>query len=299
MTGRRGSYRGRRRRTLAFAVAAALALGIAGTSAAAPPPQRIASIYLCADQLLLLLAERECIVTLSRFAVQPSISHQAAAAKDIPGNRGRAEELLLHAPDLILAGEYTAPATKAMLRKIGLPVVELPTATDFDAIRANIRRVAAAIDRPERGDRLVEALDRRLDGARPGDKARASLMLYRLGGFSHGRGTLLDAIFRTVGFANHSAARVSGVGRLSLESVLVDPPDAIVLGQHSMARDSQAAELLSHPAFRHLRERTPAVVLPDALWICGLPASAEAAEVLADFRRSIAAPARRGTARPK
>ena len=186
-----------------------------------------------------------------------------------------------------------------MLRKLGIPVVELPTATNFEAIRANIRRVAKAIGRPKRGDRLIEALDRRLDGARPGDSARPSLMLYRLGGFSHGRGTLLDAIFRSAVFANHAAARVSGVGRLSLESVLADPPDAIVLGQPGMARDSQAAEMLSHPACRHLRDRTPAVVLPDSLWICGLPASAEAAAILADFRRSIATPARHGPQGPK
>ena len=168
-----------------FSAAAALCIvAIAPAEAATPAPQRIASIYLCADQLVLRLADRARIVSLSRFAAQPAISGQADAIAGIPLNRGRAEEILIHKPDLIVAGQYTAPATKAMLRKLGIPVLELPTATNFDDIRANVRRVAAALGTPERGRRLIAELDRRLRAVPPGDTRRPSLLLYRIGGFS-------------------------------------------------------------------------------------------------------------------
>jgi iron complex transport system substrate-binding protein len=292
---RKRSGRGGWRALLCGVAAALCAAGTATAGDATPAPQRIASIYLCADQLVLRLADRARIVSLSRFAAQPAISGQADAIAGIPLNRGRAEELLIHEPDLIVAGQYTAPATKAMLRKLGISVLELPTATNFDDIRANIRRVATALGTPDRGQRLIADLDRRLRAVRPGDTRRPSLLLYRIGGYSHGRNTLANDLFATAGFGNYTASRFTGVGRLSLEATLLDPPDAIALGTRNTPRDSLAAELLSHPAFRYLRARTPTTVLPDRLWICGLPASVEGAERLSVFRRAITAPAPRGT----
>jgi len=256
--------------------------------AAAPAlaePARIASIYLCSDQLLLRLADRDRIVSLNRFAADPSFSNMVGEAKGIASNRGLAEEILPLKPDLVLAGTYTAPATKAMLRRLGIPVLELPVETDFDGIRANIRRVARALGEVARGETLIAEFDRDLAAVAPAPGARRpSLMLYRFGGYSQGRHTLSQAIFERAGFANYAATRVDGVGRLSLEQVALDPPDALLLSESGADRNSLSAETLARPAMRRLRAAVPTLTLPDRLWICGLAASVDAVRRLAAFR---------------
>ncbi len=250
-------------------------------------PQRIASIYLCSDQLLLQLADRGRIVSLNRFAADPSFSNDVGKVAGIPLNRGRAEEILPLKPDLVLAGTFTAPATKALLRRLGIPVLELPVEQNFADIRANIRRVAKAIGEVARGEKLVAELDRGIAAKTPPDAWRPELMLYRFGGYSQGRHTLSDAIIERAGFANYAAARLNGVGQLSLERIVMDPPDAILLGDRGTARDSLSAETLAHPAMRRLRAELPTVIIPDRLWICGLANAGEAVQRLAAFRASL------------
>ena len=266
---------------LATAVLCALA---APTCAA---PERIASIYLCSDQLLLRLADRDRIVSVNRFAADPAFSNEAGAVRGIHLNRGQAEDILPLNPDLVIAGAFTAPATKALLRRLGIAVLELPVEESFEDIRANIRRAAAALGEAARGERLVAELDRSLAAAPPGDGRRPELMLYRFGGYSQGRHTLTDAIFARAGFANYAASRLDGVGRLPLEKIVSDPPDAILLGDEGTERDSLAAETLAHPALRRLRATIPTLVVPDRLWLCGLANTGEAVRKLAAFRATL------------
>jgi iron complex transport system substrate-binding protein len=270
-------------------VAATLALVLTWSIAAAAAPQRIASIYLCSDQLLLHLADRERIVSVNRFAADPAFSNEAAAVGDIRRNRGLAEEILPLNPDLVIAGVFTAPATKALLRRLGIPVLELPVEEDFDGIRANIRRVAKAVGEEARGERLVAELDRHLPAPPDAGTWRPELMLYRFGGYSQGRNTLSHAIFERAGFANYAASRLDGVGQLPLERIVSDPPDAILLGDDGTERNSLAAESLAHPALRHLTSTRPTLVVPDRLWLCGLSNTGEAVRRLADFRATLPA----------
>jgi iron complex transport system substrate-binding protein len=282
---------------------AAALCGLLLTAAAMPAlakPQRIASIFLCTDQLLLQLADRSRIVSLNRFAKDPALSNKVGEAKGIPSNRGLAEEILPLKPDLVLAGTYTAPATKAMLRRLGIPVLELPVETDFDGIRANIRRVATALGEEARGETLVAGFDRDLAAIAPERNAwHPSLVLYRFGGYSQGRNTLSQAIFERAGFTNYAATRVDGVGRLSLERIAIDPPDALLLSESGADRNSLSAETLAHPALRRLRATVPTLMMPDRLWICGLADSIEAVRRLAAFRAHAFGPAanRAGTVR--
>jgi len=265
--------------------AAAGPAALLGTGQAAAKPQRVASIYLCSDQLLLRLADRDRIVSLNRFAADPSFSNEVDATGGIALNRGRAEEILPLRPDLVVAGVFTAPATKAMLRRVGIPVLELPVETDFDGVRDNIRRVADALGEHERGAALIAAFDAALAATPPQAGPRPALMLYRFGGYSQGQHTLSDAIFGRAGFDNYAATRLDGVGRLSLEQIATDPPDAILLSETGADQHSLAAETLSHPALRALRQRIPTTTLPDRLWICGLGNTADAVGKLAAFRR--------------
>src|SRR5690606_36868552 len=92
---------------LVWLPAVALLLAAAATADAAAKP-RVASINLCADQLVLLLADAEQITTVSWLAADPEESLLAPEARRHALNYGTAEELLRYAPDVVIAGTYTS-----------------------------------------------------------------------------------------------------------------------------------------------------------------------------------------------
>ena len=104
-----------RRASAVRAVAVALLVTSAPGAAPASPLPSVASINLCADQLVLTLASPEQILTVSWLAADPEESMLAAQAKRYPLNYGTAEELLRFHPAVVISGAYTNPEP-SMLR---------------------------------------------------------------------------------------------------------------------------------------------------------------------------------------
>src|SRR5438445_658538 len=124
-------------------LAAAVLLLLPGQAVAAP--QRIMSLKICTDELLLDL------VPASRIASVTFLSREAAGLKywpqaaNIPINHGSAEEILSTRPDLILTDPFMAPSLRPLLAKTGAKIIEVPPAENFEQIRAVTRLVAKAV----------------------------------------------------------------------------------------------------------------------------------------------------------
>jgi biotin operon repressor len=129
---------------------AATALLVFAGQAVAAPPQRIMSLKICTDELLLDLVPPSRIASvtfLSRETASLKVWPQGAA---VPVNHGTAEEILSTKPDLILTDPYMAPALRPILAKSGAKVLEVPPAENFAQIRAVVRQVAASCSRARR-----------------------------------------------------------------------------------------------------------------------------------------------------
>lgn len=250
-------------------------------------PMRIVSMNLCTDQLVMLLAERERIASVSYLAVDPQSSALAEAAADLRLNHGLTEEILPLEPDLILAGAFTTRPSVFLLRKLGLPVTELPVANNLDDIRRNIRSVAAALGERARGEELIAAMDARLPEppAAPEDH-RALAALYWANGYTSGDGTLADASVQAAGFRNLGRELgMTGTGQLPLEALLAADPAMLVTGRKRQG-PALANEIFRHPALKRAFAGKPNVSVPDHLWVCGTPFVAEAVARLAEARRA-------------
>jgi len=245
-------------------------------------PQRIVSIYLCADQLLLHLVDQNRIRSLSRLVDRRELSTMPGRAQGVPRNRGGGEEILALAPDLVVAGAFTTPATKTLLRRVGVPLLELSLAHDFAGIRQNIRRLATAVAAPARGAALIAHMEARLAAIKSEPGYAPTALVYGSGGHVHGRRTLPQAVMTLAGFRNHRST--AGIGRISLESLLMDPPDAMIMGRPTPDAISRADESLAHPALQRVLDKTPQIILPSRLWVCGQPETVQAVEALAEFR---------------
>jgi iron complex transport system substrate-binding protein len=266
-----------------LSILAPLLLSVPALSTAAfaddPPPRRIVSSNLCADRLVLQLADREDVVSVSRYAADPIASTVAKEAAGIPVNRGDAEDIVTLHPDLVVLGSYNNQATLAMLRSLGSKVHTIPPAESLDAVHTVIRNLAAALGKSDRGERMIADMDARLI-ALPRFKRAIRAAVYQAGGWSAGRNTMADNLFGRIGAVNIAAeVGIVGFGTLPLETLVAASPDLIVFESMGEEAPSIASDLLRHPALAQGGERF--VGVPMRLWACPDPALVEAAALIA------------------
>ena len=210
------------------AILAVMALAPA-VALAAP---RVMSLDSCADQYVLALAPRETIVGLSHRAVSRD-SYMRDHAEGLPLRRATFESLVAAKPDVVVrlwGGD--ARLSKALDRK-GVATIALDDAADFDGVRGNIRKVAAALDRRPQGEALIASMDAKLAKAAGAGQGREALYLTP-GGYTAGSGTLIDAMLKAAGYAN--ASKDPYFSPVSLERMVMTPPKAVVLGLFDLVR---------------------------------------------------------------
>ena len=265
-------------RTAAGMIGAA-ALMLAGAAAAGP---RVASLDQCADQFALALSPRPDIAGLSYRAQAPD-SYLRGAAKGVPRLRTDLESLLAARPQVVVREWGGDPALIRRLQARGVKVVGIDDAADFDGVRANIRKVAAALGRAPEGEALVSRMDAELAGAGGAWRGRRGLYL-TTGGFTAGRATLVGAMMQAAGMTD--AATAPGFAPAPLESLVLHPPDAVVLGFFDTASAlAQHWSLAGHPALARTLKGRPVVSLPGAILGCPAWFAADGVQALARAAR--------------
>jgi iron complex transport system substrate-binding protein len=243
------------------------------------------------DELVLRLADRDAIASVTWLSQDPRNANMAEAAKGLPANNGLAEEALSYHPDLVLAGPFTERSTIALLRQVGAPVVEFDVPETFADVRRQIREVAAVIGEPQRGEALVADIDRRL--ARISlDRRRTPLraIILRPNGFTVGPGSLVDEILTRAGLANLAAELdIGAYQQIPLERLALLDADVLIVDSEGFAAPSLATEALRHPIVAALSRRLKVVALPSRLWTCAGPTLVDAVETLADAAKEVEA----------
>jgi iron complex transport system substrate-binding protein len=255
-----------------------------------PKPQRIVSLYLCADQLLLQLVERRRILSLDHLVTDADSSYMAAKAKGIPVNYGTAEEAIALKPDLVITGPWAQRSRVDLLKRFNLPVLEVGLVDTLDGIRHETLRVADALGEAERGRALVAAMDARLATARADAPAgaRPTAAVLMASGVAIGRGTLVDELLEVAGFDNLARRLgLDGYGYLPLETLVTAQPDLLVMDRARPRRASLASARLQHPVLHDLYDARHVVALPERLWTCPGTFTAEAVDILVAARRAL------------
>ena len=235
------------------------------------------SLNLCADELILSLAPRTSIQSVSWLVADPQMSFFAAQARGLHLNRGGGEEVISLRPDLVVAGAYTTRATRAILEDHGIPVIILGLPESLAEVFAQIRTVADRLGRQSEGERLIDELRREIDAHRSPVRKRG--LVYHPNGFTNGIGTLVDEMLVITGFENVAASSgVHGFSQFALERVVMNPPDVLVVNQVTEDLPSMADQILEHRALR--RSGLQVVEVPSKAWTCGSPALIEGLRIL-------------------
>ena len=247
-------------------------------------PARIVSINMCTDELLLRLADRDSIASVSWLSQDARNANMAELAREFPANHGFAEEVASYHPDLVLAGVYTSRTAVQLLKGIGIKVVEFGLPETLDEVRSQVRDFAAAIGERERGERLVADMDARLAvlAAQARTPALKAIVL-RPNGYTVGKGSLVNQLLERAGLVN-LATRLGFESYLQmpLEAIALQQADVLILDGESADAPSLATEALHHPIFARLGGRPKLVSMPSRLWTCAGPSVIDAVERLVE-----------------
>jgi iron complex transport system substrate-binding protein len=248
---------------------------LAGALHAGEPPKRIVSANLCADRLVVALADPDKVISLSYHASDPLLSTVLDRAATLPLNHADAEEIAAMHPDLVVFGVYSSGPAATMLKGLGIPVYLLAVPNSLEEVRGTIRDLALRLGVPERGERLVAEIDAGLAGLnRHHGGARA--VVYSAGGWTYGAHSIDDDIFAHLGAANIATlAGIDGIGNLSLEQLIAFDPRLIVIEAIGGNEPSLAAQLLEHPVLASGGARR--LEMPMKLWQCQDSSLVEAA----------------------
>jgi iron complex transport system substrate-binding protein len=265
---------------------AVLAWLSAAASYAAEPPQRIVSLNKCTDQLLLALVDPARIASVSPIG-SDELSFFAEELKALPVNSGRGESVLLTNADLVLTGPFESHARRDMLRAQGFEVVVVRPWRSLADGREQIRSLSRRLGAEAKGEALIARIDAALVQSRDAASAPRSVLVLQRRGYTPGETSVLDELLRHVGLVPHTGRLgLTRGGTVSLERLVADPPDYVLMAESDRGAIDQGSALLWHPALREAVPPERRLYLPDRLTICGGPATPFAIEALAEEVRA-------------
>ncbi|WCT76093.1 ABC transporter substrate-binding protein [Novosphingobium humi] len=271
-----------------LALLGALMVGACSPAMPKVPPSRIISLNPCTDALLVELADRDQIGALSAYSRDPAQSSMdVARARAFPFTRGAMEEVIAAQPSMVVSGSFTPAATRAAYARMGLRLKEFSMASTVEESEAQIRRMAALLGHPDRGEAMIARINRAMRQAAPPPGAKPlPALIWHGGGLVVGGETLVSDLLRRTGFTPFAAIRGMGQSQfLPLERMVVDPPRVLlVIGHGDADGGREGRRVLGHPVLAQLRAMQR-FDFDAGLEYCGGPTIVRAAQRLAQIRR--------------
>lgn len=260
-----------------IALCVGLILAVASPARTQPLPQhplRVVSLSLCADQLVLALADPGQIAALSPDATDSRLSYQAAEASRFPQQINGVEAIVAIDPDIVFADAGSTRPPVERLARLGYPIVYLdPVATIDDAI-AQVEQVAALLDQEAAGETLVQTIEIARRQASRSDRDDTAIS-FRGNGEVPGEDSLMNDLLRTVGLTNVGDALSAGDGHVPLEVLVASPPDYLIVPE-ALPIAEREMNVIDHPALEQVFPLALRLEVADNLTICGGPSLPEA-----------------------
>lgn len=218
-----------------------------------------ASLNLCADEYLLLLAKPTEIASVSFLAQDKRESPLWRKAGRYPANRGSLEQVVRTRPTLVMTMGGGGRATSLIARRLGIRSIDLKPNGSIADVAANLRTVARALGEPSRAVPWVRRIQRLRQTA---PATTVDTIWLSAGGQTLVPGSAGADWLRLAGLKQ----RAVGGDRVSLETLLVRPPAVLVTSNYRSSQFSRAAQWLKHPIVRRAKSRR--VRTDGRAWTC-------------------------------
>jgi iron complex transport system substrate-binding protein len=282
----------------AYGLVLLLVSSLGGNATAAPPT--VLSINLCADQMVMLLADSSQITALSSLSQDTAGSFLHERAHSFPQADPRAEDILPLAPDVVLTGPYAPRHTLTLLAELGMKVESLTVAQSLEDMFSNMMLVGRILEQEEKAASIVESLRMRLEAIKlrvevldetmlESGQAQPKAAVYDANGYTVGLSTMRGEAMNLAGWQNVAVDRgIESYGVIHLEDLIELSPDALIESPYSEGTYSRGQMLAKHPALRKAGLNPLVISLPSNETICAGPWSIGIVDKLLVAREQLA-----------
>lgn len=232
---------------------------------------RIASLTLSGDEMILALVSHDRIVGLSgKINKNPGVSHIVEEAKKFPVIESNIETMIELEPDLVIAADWIRKEAIQHIEDSGANIYTYKTPSSFEEQKALIRKLAAIVKEEEQGEILVKdmedrltALQKRIADEYKGEKLR--IMMYTTYETTSGTGTTFNDMINLIGGINAAAeVGIKGSEKISKEKVIEINPDVIIfpIWTDNEDFDKLAAFVVNDPSFETIKAAKDKKIIP-------------------------------------
>lgn len=229
-------------------------IAVAGPLLAEPgKPQRVASINLAADEVLVDLLPPARLVSVTRWADEKGTSNIVGRVPSRVQRFVKAdlEQLVALRADLVVVSEYTDADFLKLVERTGLRFHRMQGLSSIPGVRAAILDLGRVVGEEDaarvlvaRFDGVFADLNRRLAGA------KRPRVLYWSSGMTAGADTAIGALIEAAGGANVGREMgVTGIAPPGEERAFAADPDVVLVGTWPQAEEAVS----EHPLLQKLR----------------------------------------------
>ena len=242
----------------AFVFASILSLLLLGRAEAAP--SRVASLNLCTDELLLMLAEPRQIASVTHLAQSPAETPLWRLARRHRKNDGSLLSVAGLQPDLVLTMGGGARDRMRIAERLGIRMLDLPFPQSVADIERSIALVGVALGREAKATRLLRQI---AELKRSPPLSLADTVWLGGGGRSVAASGLAAEWMMLAGFRQ----RALQGDRVSLEQLLVSPPRILLRSDYRSGQYSGEQRWLAHPLAAGTR-KSRTIATDGRRWTC-------------------------------
>ncbi|HHW30283.1 MAG TPA: ABC transporter substrate-binding protein [Clostridiaceae bacterium] len=199
-------------------------------------PERIISLTLCTDELLVSLVDKSRIAGITYLSEDPGLSNIVDFAKDFPNKVStKLESLLALEPDFIFVADWTDEKLVSQLREANILVYAYITPNSIDEQKNMIEEIATIVGEIEKGKELIKWMDDKLNSVNEklkNLKEEDKLVALSLDSFfdTYGNNTPFHDVATRAGLINGAAkSGETGWYQMTKEKVIEINPDIIFL----------------------------------------------------------------------
>ncbi len=217
-------------------------------------PQRIVSMTLGTDEILLDLVGPERLIAVTYLAADATTSNIAerpelAQIPNVIQPNPSPEQIIALEPDLVFVATFTDSTMIQQLRDAGLPVFAVGFFSSIEAMQQNILTIGDLVGEPEKAAAMVDEMNARLQAIAEAvaGKEKPSVLYLASDGWVAGSGTTVDDIIVRAGGVN-AAADLVDWNQVSEEVIIQMDPDYVILSPYVTGE-----EFINNPVFANLK----------------------------------------------
>lgn len=216
-------------------------------------PQRIISLSVSTDEILMDLVPNERIVALTKYVDDAGISNVVEQAKKVKGRvrDTNPEAILAMKPDLVILPDFTSSDTIQSLREMRVAVYVYQTPYDLAGIRACIKELGQVVGEEQAAEAILAQMDAKLASVKdklgeiPMDKQKRVVFMSEKGAYYSPRHSFNDICAHAQVRNALAELQFSKPVTVAQEEIVRLNPDAFVLSGW-INKDEQEPAAVAH-----------------------------------------------------